>query len=166
MVAREILRRYSFFVGLSLEQLDVLANAAEEITVEAEHHFFREGEALDNLYLVREGAVKIVFEVPARNTEPKLAEQFSRQFQTKDIVISTVGPGEVFGWSGLVPPHKATASAKAMTPALVVVFDCRKLRAAFEEDCRFGYLLMQKAAQVIRERLHDLRIESLAYIYE
>ncbi len=166
MVSREILRRYSFFVGLSLDQLDILAKAAEEMTVEAEHHFFREGEMVDQFYLVREGAVKIVFEVPVRDTEHKLSEQFSREFQTKDVVVSTVGPGEMFGWSGLIPPHKATASAKAMMPSKVIAIDCRELRDVFEEDCRFGYLLTQKAARVIRERLHDLRIESLSFLVE
>jgi hypothetical protein len=34
----------------------------------------------------------------------------------------------------------------------------------FEKDCAFGYLMTQKAAQVIRERLQDIRIESLSTI--
>ena len=82
--------------------------------------------------------------------------------ETKDIVISTVGPGEVFAWSGLVPPHEATASARAVNACWVVAFDGLQLRNKFEEDCRFGYTMMQKVAEVSRGRLRDLRIESLA----
>jgi CRP-like cAMP-binding protein len=81
---------------------------------------------------------------------------------TRDIVISTIGPGEMFGWSGLVPPHKATASAKAQTDCRVIVFDCNQLLDVFVDDCEFGYTMAQKAAQVIGERLRDIRIESLS----
>ncbi|MEJ2263225.1 MAG: hypothetical protein P8X95_07250, partial [Anaerolineales bacterium] len=74
--------------------------------------------------------------------------------------------GDLFGWSGLVSPHKATASAKALDACLVLSFDCKELFKVFEEDCRFGYLMIQKAAQVIGERLRDIRIESLALTTE
>ena len=48
----------------------------------------------------------------------------------------------------------------------VIVFDCKELMPAFEDDCRFGYLMMQKTAQVVRDRLQGLRIESLAHTGE
>ncbi len=162
MISPEILRRYPFFARLAPEQINVLAKMAKEETVETEHIFFREEEDLDHFYLVLEGAVAIVFELPERDVEHKISDQFARKLQTRDVVISTVGPGEVFGWSGLVPPHKATAGSKAVTPCRVVAFDCKALLKAFDEDCSFGYIMTQKAAQVIGERLRDLRIESLA----
>jgi CRP-like cAMP-binding protein len=151
MVSPELLRRYPFFAGLSIDQITTLAKAANEMTVEPGHYFFREGEELCCFYMVIEGAVAIVIELP---------------YQGKEVVTSTVGPGEVFAWSGLVPPHNAVASGKALVPCRVIAFDCRELRKSFEEDCRFGYLMMQKAAQVIRERLRDMRIESLAHFAE
>ncbi|MGD2157974.1 MAG: hypothetical protein PVG32_13955, partial [Anaerolineales bacterium] len=61
-----------------------------------------------------------------------------------------------------VPPHKATASAKAQTDCRVITFDCDKLLDVFVEDCEFGYTMAQKAAQVIGQRLRDIRIESLS----
>jgi hypothetical protein len=45
----------------------------------------------------------------------------------------------------------------------VVAFDCVALRQQFENDPRFGYLLTQRMAQVMRERISTLRIESLAF---
>lgn len=148
MVSLELLRWYPFFAGLTREQLLTLARAGGEVAGHEGHYFFHEGEELDHFYIILEGAVAIVIELPE---------------QDKEVVISTVGPGEVFGWSGLVPPHDATAAAKAVTPCRVVAFDCLDLRRHFEEDYRFGYLMMQKAAQVIRQRLRDTRIQSLAY---
>lgn len=162
MISSEVLRRYPFSAKLSIDQLNTLAKLATELTVDTEHFFFREDEQLKNFYLVLEGAVAIVFELPAREVEHKISEQFTRKLQTKDVVVSTVGPGDLFGWAGLVPPHNSNAGAKAVTPCRVVAFDCQELLSAFDEDCGFGYIMTQKAAQILAERLRDLRIESLA----
>lgn len=43
-----------------------------------------------------------------------------------------------------------------MAPCHVLRFDYRRLQQRFEDDTLFGYLMMQKAAQGMRERLHDL----------
>ena len=161
MISIELLRFYPFFSGLSLEQLGILAKAANEIIVQPDQYLFHEGETTDHFYVVKEGVVEIVFEVPAPDTTHKLSDQFSRKLQTKNVIVSAIGPGEIFGWSGLLPPHKATASAIAMSVTKVIAIDCRELRKIFEEDCRFGYLMTQKAANVIRERLHDMRKERL-----
>ena len=163
MISSELLRHYPFFAGLSNEQIVALAKMSRELTVEADYYFFHEGDAMNNFYLVVEGVVAIVIHVPEPDVEHKISEQLTGTMQTSDIVISAVGPGEVFGWSALVPPHKAMAGAKATTPCRVVAFDCLELRRNFEDDCRFGYLMTQKAAQIIRERLHAMRVESLAH---
>jgi hypothetical protein len=63
-----------------------------------------------------------------------------------------------------VPPYKATAGAKSLTSCRVVAIRSKELRDFFEDDYQFGYLMSQKAAQVIRDRLRDLRIESLSSV--
>jgi CRP/FNR family cyclic AMP-dependent transcriptional regulator len=80
------------------------------------------------------------------------------------IVVSAVGPGHVFAWSALVPPNRATASAKAFTPCWLISFDCNKLLSSFEKDCEFGYRMMKKIVQISRDRLLDARIESLVFM--
>ena len=108
-----------------------------------------------------EGSVAIVYEVPEREVDQKISDQFMRTLKTKDIVISEVIPGDIFGWHGIVPPFEARAGAKALTPCKVIAFDSKLLMDEFEKDCRFGYIMTQKAAQIISERLRDLRIETL-----
>ena len=163
MISPELIRRYPFFAGLDHEHLVTLAKVAEELNVDTGHYFFHEGEELDRLYLVIEGAVAIVIEVPAQDVEHKLSEQFTGDLKTNDIVLSAIGPGEVFAWSALVPPHAATTSGKATTPCRVIAFDGQELLRIFESDCQFGYLMIQKMAQVVRDRLRDMRTESLAH---
>ena len=162
MISPELIRRYPFFAGLEEEQIVTLAQVADEVAVEVGHYFFHEGDKLNIFYLVVEGEVAVTIEVPDQAVEQKVSGQLTGKLQTKDIVISTVGPGEVFAWSGLVPPHESTASAMANGACRVIAFDGIALREKFEEDCRFGYIMMQKAAEVSRGRLRDLRIESLA----
>jgi CRP-like cAMP-binding protein len=164
MISPEVIRRYPFFAGLDHEYIVMLAKVAEEMTVDAGGYLFREGDQLDHFYVVLEGAAAIVIEVPASNVDHKLSEQFTGEMQTKDVVIGTIGPGEVFGWSALVPPHDATTSGKATTPSKIVSFDARELQRVFIEECDFGYLMIQKMAQVVRDRLRDLRTESLSHM--
>lgn len=149
MISPEILRRFSYFGGLTNEQIIFFAKIGAEIRMPAGQYFFHSGEELNHIYIILEGEVSIVVEVPHK----------------KDgFVVSKRQAGDVFGWSGLVPPHLTTAGVRADTDCMVIAIDCRVLRQKFEEDCRFGYLMMSKTAEVIRARLEDLRIEALADI--
>jgi CRP/FNR family transcriptional regulator, cyclic AMP receptor protein len=164
MISPEVIRRYPFFAGLDHKYVVTLANVAEEIKIEAGEYLFHEGDQLDHFYMVLEGAAAIVVEIPASNVDHKLSEQFTGEMKNKEVVISAIGPGEVFGWSALVPPHDATTSGKATTPCRIITFDAQELLRIFVEECDFGYLMIQKMAQVVRDRLRDLRIESLSNI--
>jgi CRP-like cAMP-binding protein len=162
MISSELVRRYPFFAGLNHDYVGTLAKLADEVSVEAGHCFFCEGDTLKKLYLVLEGAVSIVIGVPDRDEEQSLSGQLTGKLTTKDITVSTVGTGGVFAWSALIPPHKATAGSRALTPCRVIALDCEKLRSIFEEDRNLAYLMTLKAAQIVRERLRDTRIETLA----
>ncbi len=161
MISAQLIRRYPFFADLEPKDVEIVARSGDEKKVQAGDAFFHEGDELDHFYLVVEGAVAIVMEITDRDQPQPKSGQLSGNLTTKDLTVSTVGTGEVFGWSGLLPPSNATSGAMALSPCKVVAFDCVQLREAFEQDCRFGYLMTQKAAQVIRRRLRDTRVESL-----
>ncbi len=162
MISPELIRRYPFFAGLNHDYVGTLAKLAEEVSVEAGYCFFHEGDELKKLYLVVEGSVAIVIGVPDRGAEQPLSGQLTGRMRTKDITVSTIGIGGVFGWSALIPSHISTASAKALTSCRAIALDCEKLRPVFEEDRNLAYLMTLKAAQIVRERLRDVRIETLA----
>jgi CRP-like cAMP-binding protein len=164
MVSPELMRRYPFFGNLSKDQLNKLAQAGHELSVETGHYFFREGDELVDFYVVLEGEVGINVDLTDDRVEQPLSGQLTGEIFTREIVTSKVGPGEMFGWSALVPPHTATSSCKALSPCRVVGFDCKQLHQMFEEDCRFGYVMLMKATKIIRARLRSTRIESLSEI--
>jgi CRP-like cAMP-binding protein len=116
MVSPELIRRYPYFSGLSIEKINLLANIAEEIEVERDQYFHHEGDGIETVYIIVKGEVSLITSLPQ---------------QDKEVVINTLGTGDVFGWTSLLPP--------------------------------FGYMMMQKIAQVIRDRLDSVVIETLAY---
>ncbi len=162
MISTELLRRYPFFAGFNREQIDDLARVAKEEAVKAGHQFVYEGKRLTNFYLVLEGRVGIIIMVPDREIEQSLTRQITNNLITQDVTVSTVGEGEVFGWSAIVPPNLSTANVKALTSCRVLVFNYQELRPIIDQDCCFGHLLTMKVAQIIRDRLRDKRVESLA----
>jgi len=83
--------------------------------------------------------------------------------QDKEVVINTLSTGEVFGWTSLLPPFTAGSGANSATSCKLVEFTSTDLQEKFEEDYEFGYLMMIKVAQIIRERLDSIVIETLAY---
>jgi CRP-like cAMP-binding protein len=161
MVSSELLLRYPFFAGLSHDEVAILAKRAQDTRVESGHRFFRDGEALKSFYLVVEGQVGIVVELPDRNQEHKVSGQLTGEYATADVIVTRLGPGDVFGWSALIPPVEATAGAKALQDSRVVEIDCEQLDELFREDWHFGYVVMRKVANVIRGRLKATRIEAL-----
>jgi CRP/FNR family transcriptional regulator, cyclic AMP receptor protein len=148
MISPELLRRYPIFSGLSMENVVDLAKCAEERSIDRDSYINLEGDELKELYLLIEGEIAIISLLPRNGGE---------------IIHSTIGAGELFNWSALIPPYTATAATKAMISSHVVAFDAATLRAKFTEDCDFGYVMVMKIAQVIRDRLNTLRIETMAY---
>jgi len=162
MVPTELIRRYPFFAGFSQDQIADLADAANQVSAQAGFIFINEGERLTNFYLVLGGTVGIVIKIPDHDMKQSLTRQITNNLITRDVTVSTVGEGEMFGWSALVPPNISTANAKALTACRVLEVDYQALEPIIEEDCCFGHLLTLKAAQVIRGRMRDRRIEHLA----
>jgi CRP-like cAMP-binding protein len=162
MISPERLRFYPFFGNLPHKNLVQLADMAEEMIVSPGQVIFREGDEIDHIYLIESGAVGLSIAIPARNKEHSLSDQLTGQLETEEVIISALDRGDVFGWSGLIPPHTSTATARALTESHLLAFDCHLLREAFREDCRFGYIMLLKIGQVIRERFEDLHMELLA----
>ncbi len=163
MISPEKLRRYELFAGFNHDQLARLAMAGQELHVPANHTFFREGEDLRYLYFVESGEVGVTIGVPDRDMEQDPRDHILGNLALEEITVTTVGPGELFGWSALIPPHETTASTWAMTECSAFTLDCAELSRAFKDDCSFGYLMMQKVAGVMRHRLQDMHVRCLTF---
>ncbi len=123
---------------------------SEEEKYEANTFIFHERDKAEKLFVLLEGTVDIMVDT----------DEEGLQHET----VSTLSPGDVFCWSAVVEPYTLTASAFAATPVTVIAIDGAGLRAMFELDCHLGYRILQKAAQVISDRLKDTRIQMLSLV--
>lgn len=106
---------------------------------------FREGDANDNLYLIRSGWLALEMNVPGRGA----------------VRILTVGPGGMVGWSALLDEGRMTASAIAVEDTNVIVAPADKLREVCEADHEFGFHLMRQMAGALSKRLVATRLQLL-----
>jgi CRP/FNR family cyclic AMP-dependent transcriptional regulator len=150
MVSPELLRRFPFFAGLTDEEIKSMAMISEEETYEANTFIFRERDKAKKLFVLTGGTVDIMVDT----------DEEGLQHET----VSTLTHGEVFCWSAVVEPYILTASGFAATPVSVIAVDGAGLRAMFELDCYLGYNILQKAAQVISNRLKGTRIQMLSLV--
>lgn len=140
MISPEILRSYTLFTNQNDEMFKQIAMLAEEKDVRADCQLFFEGEAANELYLVREGAVVLTMNIGKRGYQ--IIEE-----------LEPLGKGCVIGWSSVVKPYIYRMGAYAVKDTCLIVFDGRKLRCLFGKNPSFGYYFMQQIAEVIGERL-------------
>jgi CRP-like cAMP-binding protein len=130
------------FAGLEPAQLALVAGCAQNMVFAAGEYLFREGAPADAFYLVRKGRVALETFVPGGGA----------------LMLETIEPDEVVGWSWLFPPHRWHSDARAIGVVHTVAFDGLCLRGKCADDHDLGYELMQHFAQVIAERLDAARL--------
>jgi CRP-like cAMP-binding protein len=150
MVLPELLRRFPFFNDLTDEELKSIAMISNEEKHEANTFICRERGKAEKLYVLLEGTVEVMIDTDEEGLEHE--------------TVSTLKYGDAFCWSAVVEPFVLTASIFAATPVVVIAIDGAGLRAMFELDCHLGYRVLQKASQVVSDRLRDTRIQMLSLV--
>jgi CRP-like cAMP-binding protein len=122
-----------------LAALGTLTNIPEGTTV------LREGDVCRSIGVVISGRVALRLRLPGGD----------------DRTILTVEPGDVFGWSAVLPPAIATASAVAIVPTQAVMVDGDRLRAAFEADTDLAAAIYNRLLVSVVRRLGATRTQLL-----
>ena len=140
-----LLREQPFFSGLSEAFLAEIAPAARELAYELGTTIAREGDVAKEFCLIVQGKVALEMVPPDR---PRLT-------------VLTLGPGEVFGYSWMVPPHLWRSDARALKPTRVLSIEADRLRAALEAHPSDGYLFLCRFVPVLGLRLDATRLQVL-----
>jgi len=140
-----LLRGHKFFAGLDSEYLTLLSGCASNVVFAADSFLFREGEPAETFYLIREGKVALEIAAPGRGA----------------LVVQTLGPGDVAGFSWLFDPHRWEFDGRAVERVLAVQMDGACLRGKCDADPRLGYELMQRFAGLMTSRLQATRLQLL-----
>jgi CRP-like cAMP-binding protein len=135
-----------FGAGLSPHAVSRLAACGAAIrTYATDSVLMREGEAADPFGIVSSGRVALRLLVPERGM----------------VTILTVEPGDIVGWSALVPPFRSTSTAVTAEPSRVLTFDGRALRSALREDADLAATVYPRLLEAVARRLTATRHQLL-----
>jgi len=161
MLKNAQLTNFEIFSGLAPDKLEAIAQAGEIKEFEENDIIFHEDEAADRLYGVLDGEVelsivfkdKILKAVPLKDIKYE-EENLSRiEVLERPIVVDTIAPGEVFGWSSAVSPGMRTATARCARASKVISVPGARLKTICDKDPALGYVIMGKLSEVISRRL-------------
>ncbi len=141
----EAVREHPFFHGFDPEFVHAICRQAVERHFAAEDLLAKEGSVAEVFYVVLEG--KVALEIGAADNP--------------HLTVQTVGPGEVLGWSWLVPPHRWRFDARALKPTRATALHAEVLRRTLAGHPAWGYQFLVRFMPVLAERLENTRIQLL-----
>ncbi|WIY00405.1 cyclic nucleotide-binding domain-containing protein [Amycolatopsis mongoliensis] len=133
------------FSRLTPAETALLTRATREVAFAPGERLCEEGRPADRLWVLESGRVEVDTAVPGRG----------------DVVVQALGPGELLGWSWLVPPYRWDFGARAVTTVTAAELDGRLLRELADEDPAFGYALTRALFEVLAHRLRGTRARLL-----
>jgi CRP-like cAMP-binding protein len=138
LLERPKLEDHPFVAGASLEFIQELAKVQKEVGFKSGEILFRKGDYADKFFLVLEGAVEI--EIEGNQNKPK-------------VIVQTLGPGDLVGWSWLFEPYCWHFSARAKTDGKALCVNGPSLLVSAETNHEFGYELMKRLSRNLIHRL-------------
>jgi CRP-like cAMP-binding protein len=140
-----LVAEHPLFVGLPEPVVAEVVGCARNVVFDTGSLLLAEGDPADTLYLVRRGTVAIEVHTPGKGA----------------LVVETVGPGGVVGWSWLIPPYRSQFDARAREPVGAVAIDGGCLRSKADIDPVLGYALLRRVSEVLLDRLQATRFRLL-----
>ncbi len=140
-----LLAAQPFLAGLNAQQLGRLACWAKPVEFPAGYRLFDEDGHADRFWILLDGRVSLDTEIPGRGT----------------VIIETLGPGSVVGWSWLFPPHRWHFGATVTEPTSTIELDGPGVQRVCEEYPAFGYQIAQRILTVVVQRLQATRVRLL-----
>jgi CRP-like cAMP-binding protein len=119
---------HAFFHDFSEQHLMKLASGAKPFRLQPGEYLAKEGSAHSSLYMVQSGHIAIEMHRPDGST----------------VTLQTVGPGDLVGWSWLVPPHRWQFDCRATDETSGLGFDGTWLRELCEVDQVLGYRILKQ----------------------
>ena len=137
-----VLTDYPFFRDLEPHFVDVILKSGPvRCSFAGGQYLFSENHAADKFYLIHRG--KVVLQ--------------SFLGRHRFVTLRTTGPGDILGWSWLVPSRRWRFSAMAMTPVAAVELNGWQLRHDCETNREFAGALPKRFVTIEADRLESTR---------
>jgi AraC-like DNA-binding protein len=117
---------HPFLAGMNATHLALLSDCAIAVHFKKGQTILREGELANRFYLIESG--KVVLESGEKSGD--------------SLIIETIGPGNLLGWSWMFPPYVWNFTARAAEPTDAVFF--------------YGTLSLKKVAKAVNMNANHL----------
>ncbi len=144
-VAASVLADHAFLRGMPHGDVALLAGAAVAISVPAGHRLFDEGTPAENCWLLTAGQVALDLPTPGR----------------PNLIVETLGSGDVIGFSWLSPPHEWQFGAQVLEPTTAFELNGPAVQALCDDYPQLGYQLAMRMLAAAVRRLQATRIRLL-----
>ncbi len=145
---------HPFLAGMNRAQLALLTDCAMATHFKKRKTILREGDFANRFYLIESGKV-------ALEESGKVALESGADFG-EPVVIETIGPGDLLGWSWMFPPYIWQFTARAVESTTAIFFYGTILREYCEKDHSLGYELFKRMSVVMMKRLQAARKQMLS----
>jgi len=146
MVTKERIASVDIFKGLSQKEVKEIAGLCEEVIFQDGDRVLSEGERAEYFFILEQGSVDLRFELPYRET-------------SKEMTVTTIIPGECFGWSAMVSPYKATLSCYSTGNSKAIRIRGDEILGLCEKNNHIGFIFMQNLTTMIGDRLTKQRAQ-------
>ena len=136
---------HPFLRGMADGHLAVLSRVCWVAPVRQGHLLFAEGDTAHRFWLIRSGHVALDLQAPGE----------------RQLIVETLGQGDLLGLSWLVPPYQWQFSATATRDTTTFEFNADAVRAACESEAGLGYELLQRVMAAASSRLQATRVRML-----
>ena len=141
ITAHDLLVAHPFMAGVPDRFLSRMAHYSHRVTVREGARIFSECGRADRFWLIRDGVVNLETRLPGRG----------------DVVVESIGPGQVLGWSWLFPPYRWDFGAEAFSPVRAYEFEAQPVLKLCEEEPALGMSLVRIVAEILAHRLEMTR---------
>ena len=132
------------FQGLSQSQIERIAAITQEQQFQKDQWLFYEGQEAKHLYLVKDGAVELVFKVEA----------------AIEIPIAIIRPANgSLGVGALIEPYQYSLSARCLDDSTLSVIPKTQLHELMDDDSEMRCIIMTNLATKLLNRLKETRQE-------
>jgi CRP/FNR family cyclic AMP-dependent transcriptional regulator len=140
------LRNLPIFEPLSDDRLQPIARASSLHRVEKNTVVMREGDSTENVYFVLRGILRVSVS----------------DLDGREVILSILGPGELFGEMGVIDGHSRSATVMAAEACELIVIAKADFKRCLAENFDVSLSIMR--GLVHRLRAADRAIESLALL--
>jgi len=159
MIEKELFEGFPIFSDIPQEHLSEIAQWGKVLEFDLNEIIFRDGENAFDLYGVVDGEVELSLMVRDKilKTDIQYEESIQTHIETieKDIIVDSIEPGEIFGWSSFIEPRLFTTTAKPTKSNRIISLPADKFKAIFDKNPQVGYVFMQRLTEIISQRLRN-----------